>query len=70
MKCPDCKTDLGCPCRMCRAKNPGSTFEWVDGNGPLKCSVCGRIISLGEANQIEDNEFEEWKKNNGILPEK
>jgi hypothetical protein len=52
---------------MCSEKSPGTNkFIWLDGNGPLKCSVCDRVISMVEADQIENSEFEEWKKGRGL----
>ena len=72
MICPNCKTDLQCPCENCQKRNAGKpTWIWVTGNGPWKCSVCGRIITEIEAQEIEWQEYQEFRKNdteNETLP--
>ena len=70
MNCPVCKTDLNCPCNNCKERNAGkSLWKWdIDGN--IMCPTCGRIISEGEAYNIELQRHKEYWEGKGELDDR
>jgi hypothetical protein len=66
MYCPKCQGEQFCPCKNCADRNKDKvTWIWVTGNGPIKCGYCGHEMSVGEFQDEEFKQYEEWRAKNG-----
>lgn len=57
--CPECGTELTCPCKRCRKRNKGlSTWLWLPDGNHAKCARCGFML---HADGWLDLEYEQNK---------
>lgn len=60
MNCPECNGKQYCPCKNCAKRNAGKVvWEWISGNGPIKCGHCGHVMSVDAWEALEYQQMKE-----------
>ena len=67
MYCPDCKSNLSCGCKSCMEHSPKKPNKMImHYNDDEECPVCNKRMNVYEWFTLEGNQYDEFKKSQGV----